>query len=225
MLHTLTLLLQVGAAAAVPTQPAVSHHDHAPAAVTAPAQQGRIKLVVAPTGNETRFKVNETLVGMELPNDAIGRTGRITGALVVQPNGQIVTAESRFEVELDSLVSDQANRDRYIKTNTLATAQFPKAVFVPSSAKGLPARIPVAQDLTFELVGDLTIRDVTKPVTWTVKGKMLPTGEISGAATTTFTFADFNLTKPSVRRVLGVRDEITLEYDFRLVPAPATPDR
>jgi polyisoprenoid-binding protein YceI len=221
---TLILFLQIGAAAA-PVQSAVAHESHAPAPVVAQAQANRIKLVVAPTGNETRFKVNEQLVNVELPGDAIGKTSRITGALVVQPNGQIVAAESRFEVELDSLVSDAANRDRYIKRNTLATAQFPKAVFVPTSAKGLPARIPVAQDLTFELVGDLTIRDVTKPVTWVVKGKMLPSGEISGTATTSFTFDEFTLTKPRVARVLTVADKIDLEYDFRLVPATSTPDR
>jgi polyisoprenoid-binding protein YceI len=217
---TFALVLQLGAGAvAFGQQPAAHHGEAAPAGVNAPRQQ-HLRLVVAPTGNEARFKVNEQLAGIELPGDAIGKTSRVSGALVVEANGQIVTTESKFEVELDSLATDQARRDNYIKRNTLRTAQFPKAVFVPTGVRGLPGRIPVAQDLTFELVGNLTIRDVTKPVTWQVKGKMLANGEITGTAATNFTFADFQMEKPRVTRVLSVADRIDLEYDFHLVPAP-----
>jgi polyisoprenoid-binding protein YceI len=225
MLHSMfALVLQVTAVAAAPSQPSAQKTTVSPPPVVlAPVPvQARLKLVVAPDGNETRFKVNETLMGAELPNDAIGKTSRVSGSLVVEPNGQIVTAESRFEVELDSLVSDQSRRDNFIKRNTLQTAQYPKAVFVPTSVRGLPARLPVAQDLTFELVGDLTVRDVTKPVTWQVKGRMLANGEITGTATTNFTFAEFNMERPRVARVLSVAERIDLEYDFKLVPATAS---
>jgi polyisoprenoid-binding protein YceI len=70
--------------------------------------------------------------------------------------------------------------------------------------------------MTFQMVGELTLREVTRPVTWEVTAKVEGT-TISGQAKTQFTFADFEMTKPSVRRVLSVNDEIRLEYDFRLV--------
>jgi polyisoprenoid-binding protein YceI len=66
------------------------------------------------------------------------------------------------------------------------------------------------------MLGDLTIRGVTKPVTWDVTAKIAQ-GSISGEAKTSFTFVDFELGKPRVRSVLSVNDEIGLEYTFFLV--------
>ena len=55
----------------------------------------------------------------------------------------------------------------------------------------------------------MTIRDVTKPITWDVTGNF--TGNAAtGKATTTFTFEDFNLNQPHVASVLSIVDKITL---------------
>jgi hypothetical protein len=43
-------------------------------------------------------------------------------------------------------------------------------------------------------------------------------GGLAGTATTSFQFAEFGLTKPTVMSVLSVDDLITLEYTFHLVP-------
>jgi hypothetical protein len=43
--------------------------------------------------------------------------------------------------------------------------------------------------------------------------------ELVGAATTSFTFADFGMTVPHVFTVLSVEDHIQLELDFHLVQA------
>jgi polyisoprenoid-binding protein YceI len=65
------------------------------------------------------------------------------------------------------------------------------------------------------LLGDLTVRDVTRPVTWdataTVEGD-----EVRVQAHTTVRFADFGLTIPRVASVLSVEDSIRLEVDLRL---------
>jgi hypothetical protein len=67
-------------------------------------------------------------------------------------------------------------------------------------------------------VGDLTVRDQTRPVTWEVTAKLVQ-GVLTGQATTQFTFADFAINKPRVASVLSVNDDIRLELDFRLLPA------
>jgi polyisoprenoid-binding protein YceI len=73
-------------------------------------------------------------------------------------------------------------------------------------------------DLAFDLVGDLTVHGVTKPSVWHVTA-IAKNGVVSGTATTSFTFEDFGMTRPSTMMVLSVDDTIHLEYDFTLQPA------
>ena len=74
--------------------------------------------------------------------------------------------------------------------------------------------IPTTGKDEFKLNGTLTIRDVTKPITWDVKATWIGTTNVTGTASTKFTFDYFNITKPSVPIVLGVADDIRLELDF-----------
>jgi len=190
----------------------------APKAPGATAKGRALRLVLAPEGNEARYKVREQLVGLEFPNDAVGKTSKVTGMLMIGADGKIVKDSSRFTVDLASITSDKPNRDNYVRTRTLMTAEHPTAVFVPTSAVGLPAVLPTTGELKFDLVGDLTVRGVTKPSTWKVTAKMMPGESVAGTASTNFKFGDFNMTVPTARIVLSVVDEITLEYDFTLVP-------
>jgi polyisoprenoid-binding protein YceI len=74
--------------------------------------------------------------------------------------------------------------------------------------------IPNTGQDEFKLNGSLTVRDVTKPISWNVKATWTGTTNITGTASTKFTFDYFNITKPSVSIVLGVADDIRLELDF-----------
>lgn len=132
----------------------------------------------------------------------------------------IVRAESRFEVDLASLKSDSDRRDNYIRRNTLLTDSLPNAVFVPVVARGLPSPLPATGEFTFQVTGELTIRGVTRPVTWQVTASPGAGGIFSGTARTEFNFALFAIPIPRVASVLSVTDNIRLEYDFRLIPAP-----
>ena len=196
--------------------------SHFGATMASIPQAKAVRYAVAPAGNEARFRVREQLAGFDLPNDAVGKTSQITGAIVIGADGKIVREGSSFTVELTALVSDNERRDNYVRRNTLKTDSFPRAVFVPTSAKGLPAVLPATGETSFELVGDLTIHGVTKPATWQVKATRGASGAVTGTATTSFPFAEFAMTMPKVARVLSVDDKITLEYDFNLVPEPAS---
>lgn len=182
----------------------------------------QLRFVLAATGNEARYRVHEQLLTLTMPSEAVGKTTKLEGSLVIGTDGKIGTG-SKFVVDLASIASDRPNRDNYVRENTLETAKHPSAEFVPVSATGLPARLPAAGDLTFDLIGNLTLHGVTKPCTWKVKAKMSATGESSGTATTFFKFADFSMAQPRVVLVLSVADSITLEYDFHLIPEPTQP--
>jgi polyisoprenoid-binding protein YceI len=102
------------------------------------------------------------------------------------------------------------------------TDSFPTVTLVPTEIRGFTGTLPASGTQSFDMVGDLTVRGVTRPTTWKVTANFAG-GEVSGTAATAFTFTEFGLTQPRVPVVLSVADTIKLEYDFKLVPKPATP--
>ena len=213
---------QVAPPAAVVASPtAVSSASTAIPSSTAAPTTGTIsggdvvRLVVAPEKSEARYRVREQLVNVSLPNDAIGRTKEVTGAIVLKTDGSIVSPDSKFVVGLQTLQTDQSQRDNYVRRNLLQIDQYPTVVFVPTQVTGLPSPLPQSGDVTFKLIGDLTIRNVTQQVTWNVTGK-IQGNELTSQATTSFKFDYFGLTQPKVPVVLSVEDHIQLELDMVL---------
>ena len=178
--------------------------------------EGQLRLVLAPEGNEARYLVTEQLARLNLPTDAVGVTDDLTGQLVLNADGTIDPIQSFFTVDLSSLESDSARRDNFLRNNTLQTGTYPTAVFTPTEAIGLPWPPPADGPVSFQLSGDLTIRDVTRPVTWDFAGQV--SGDaLTGTAHTAFTFGEFELDQPRVPVVLSVEDNIRLELDLHLV--------
>lgn len=175
-----------------------------------------IKLVVAADGNEARYRVREQLVGVDFPNDAVGTTKDITGKIVIGADGKIARDQSKITVNVASLKSDRERRDQFLKRATLGSDSFPTVTLVPTEVHGLPSPVPAGGSLTFEVVGDLTVRGVTHPTTWHVTAAS-QNGAYTGTASTKFTFADFQMTQPKIRILLTVADTIKLEYDFKFV--------
>jgi len=169
--------------------------------------------------SEARYRVREQLVGFTVPNDAVGTTTAIQGGIAFDSRGRVLPSESRFTVDLRTLRSDEARRDNYLRRNTLETDRYPTADFVPTEVRGLGAPFPQTGTVSFELVGDLTIRDATRRLTWeataTIDGQ-----ELSIRARTAFRFADFGLRVPRVSVVLSVEDNIQLETDLLLRQSP-----
>jgi len=176
-----------------------------------------VRLTLVAGDNEARYRVREQLARLSFPSDAIGATRSVTGTIIAKTDGTVLPG-SLVRVDLSSLKSEEAQRDRFIKNNPLQTSRYPFTEFVPTALQGLALPLqsgPVA----FKLVGNMTIKDVTKPVTWDVKGTV--TGdEATGQATTSFNFDYFNLSKPSVFVVLTVEDPIHLEIDLHLKRVP-----
>ena len=176
------------------------------------------RYVVAPNGNTARYRVREQLVGFELPNDAVGETTEVSGEIVIDSDGRIDPQRSRIAVGVGSLTSDRERRDGYIRNRTLETAQHPTVLLVPTETRGVSLPLPSSGSHRFQLVGNLTVKGVTRPTVWNVTGTFAG-DTLTGSAATRFAFSDFELAKPRVSIVLSVADSIGLEYDFRLVRA------
>ncbi len=173
---------------------------------------GLIHYSMVQSKSSASFKVREQLASRNLPSDAIGKTSDISGNMVLNPDGTIDTSVSKIVVNMATLQSDSAMRDGYLRRAILQTDQFPNATFVPTKIIGVDP-LTASGQVKFQVTGNLTIKDVTKPVTWDVTGSV-QNGQATGVATTTFTFEDFNLPQPRVSVVLSVVDSITLEVDL-----------
>ena len=169
-----------------------------------------------PTGTEARYQVRELLAANTIENDVVGKTAGVTGGISLDKAGKVVSAESKITIDLTLLKTDRDRRDGYVQRNTLETATYPHAVLVVKEITGLPAKMPTSGALSFTLVGDLTLKGVTKPTTWTVTATATATG-LTGTAKTKVTFADFGMAVPRVPVVARVDDPIQLELDFNFV--------
>lgn len=173
------------------------------------------RYAIVAEGSEVRYRVREQLAGFNFPNDAVGATSAVQGAIAFDAQGRVVPGESRFTVDVRTLKSNEARRDSYLRRNTLETETHPTVTFVPTEVRHLPFPLPASGSVPFELVGDLTVKDATRRVAWEATGTF-DGGKISVRARTAFRFGDFGLQQPRVRVVLGVEDDIKLEVDLTL---------
>jgi len=180
------------------------------------AKRAALKLVLAPTGNEARYRVREQLMSHDLPNDAVGETKNLTGWISFDSNGKVIRDASKFTVDASSFVSDQDRRDGYVRRRLLESDSYPRVILVPTEITGVKLPLPTSGSAPITMKADLTVRGVTHPTTWTGTASFA-NGGVSGKAATAFTFDDIQLDQPRVPVLLSVADTIKLEIDFNLV--------
>jgi len=181
-----------------------------------PVKGEALRLTLAPSGNEARYRVRERLVGHDFPNDAIGATSSLTGAIVFDSSGKVIRQASKFTVDAGSFVSDKDRRDGFVRGRLLEADEYPTIVLVPTDVRGVTLPLPKSGTAPIEMTGDLTVRGVTRPTVW--KGTaQFKDAQVSGSAATLFTFDAFNIEQPRVPVLLSVADTIRLEINFNLV--------
>jgi|SRR5450432_262102 polyisoprenoid-binding protein YceI len=126
-------------------------------------------------------------------------------------------AKITFTADVNSINTDNDQRDGHLKSDDfLNAAKFPQIKFVSTSFTPLG-------DNKYKLVGNLTIRDVTKSVTFDVKygGTVVAMGGTHAGfkATTKIDRFDYNLkwdkTTEAGGLVAGKDVEITINADFK----------
>src|SRR4051812_28244972 len=176
-------------AADAPTAAAADAPTSAAAAPSAAAGSARTFTIV-PEQTEASYQVQEKFLNRDLPNMALGKTNAVTGELQVSLDGKPSGKVTKITVDLRTLTSDQSRRDNRIRTQWLESEKYPFAEFTSTDAQGIPDSYTEGQEVSFKLTGDMKIREVTKPVTFDVKGK-LEGDTITGSATSKILMKDF----------------------------------
>jgi polyisoprenoid-binding protein YceI len=196
---------QVSATAA---QPATS----AAASNAATASTSTVTLQMLQSESEARFIIDEVL--NDAPKTVIGTTNQVAGEIAVDPQDPTQTRVGVIQVDARALTTDSEFRNRAIKNQILQTDQYEYVTFTPTQIVGLPQSGTVGTPYTFQIVGDLTIRDVTKQVTFDVTATAADESRLEGTATTSIAYADYGISIPQVRQVASVADQVRLELDF-----------
>jgi polyisoprenoid-binding protein YceI len=116
-------------------------------------------------------------------------------------------------VDISQFTSDSARRDNAIRERFLESNRFPIATFIPNQVEGVPQDYQEGQQIEIQVSGDLTVRDVTKPVTFDVT--LEGSGDtITGEATTMILMSDFGFGPISIGGILNTEDEVVVHFRF-----------
>ncbi|MGB1285323.1 MAG: YceI family protein [Aggregatilineales bacterium] len=166
--------------------------------------------------SEARFNIDEDLRGQRIT--VVGVTDEVGGDIGVNFDNPADSIAGVIAINARTLVTDNEFRNRALRGQILRSAEdaFEFIEFVPTAIDGLPEdAITMSGDtLEFEIVGDLTIIETTQEVTFDVSVTLESEDRLSGLATATIDYNDFNLSIPSVPGVANVSDEVILEIDF-----------
>lgn len=194
-----------------PEQSATAEPTAEPTATPAPVS-APITFQIVPAESEVRFSLGEILAGN--PNTVVGVTSELAGELQVDLNDLSTAQLGVIQISAATLATDNNFRNGSIREFILQTDDYPFITFTPTALNGLPAAAAVGDTVTFEIVGDLTIRDVTQSVTFAATVTVVSATQLEGSASTTVNRADFGLDIPSVPNVADVDEEVVLEIDF-----------
>ena len=192
------------------------------AATEGQAVGGLRTFVIVPEQSTASYLVDEEFLGGALDKlgiaagaaDVVGSTQQIAGQLQLNLDDLgAALGENRFTVQMTTLSTGEDRRDSWIRENGPRFNDYPEASFVATAISGAPAAYSEGDEVTFQLVGDLTVRDVTQQVTFTVNAA-LAGDTLSGTAATALKLSDFGIEPPNFANTLVVADDFGIEVQF-----------
>ncbi|MFY0252701.1 YceI family protein [Chitinophaga sp. 30R24] len=148
---------------------------------------------IDPAHSDVQFKVKHLMI-----TTVTGQFAKFDGTME-SANGDFADAKVTFEADINSISTQNAQRDQHLlAADFFEVEKYPKLVFVSKEVKKIDAE-------NYKLIGDLTIRDNTRPVELNVEygGEVVdPYGQ---------TKAGFELTGKINRKDFGLTFHATTE--------------
>lgn len=169
---------------------------------------------IVPEESLVSFTLEEDLRGSRVT--VVGTTNQVAGQLLVDfaepTNSQVGT----IRINVRSLATDNDFRNRAIRGQILLSAQdeYEFSEFVPTSVVGLPETVTIGEPITFQIVGNLTLRGITGEVTFDAAVTPVSETRLQGSATATVQRATWQLNIPNVPGVANVTEDVQLAINF-----------
>lgn len=186
---------------------------------TSTATDGLRTFMVDPAESTVSYLVDEEFLAGALSKlgikagltDVVGSTQAVEGQLELNLDDlSAPLGSNHFTVDMTTLKTDQDRRDSWILKNGPEFNTYPTAEFAATKIAGMPETYTPGETIEFQLSGDLTIREVTQPVTFDVSAT-IDGDTLSGVATTRLLMSDFGIDPPNFANTLTVEDEFGLE--------------
>ena len=196
----------------------------APPATAATADDGlptsAVLYRIVPEESEVRFEIDEILRGA--PTLVVGTTNQVAGDFIIDFADLGASQLGAIRINVRTLRTDEERRDRAIRSRILESAsdQYEFTTLEPVRLEGLPETIEIGQPATFQIVTNLTIRDITREVTFDAELTVVAPDRVEGTAVTTILREDYSLTIPNVPFVASVDEDVLLGITFVAVAVP-----
>ena len=170
---------------------------------------------IDPVHSVAEFKVKHMMI-----SNVKGQFPKISGKLTLDES-DLSRSKVETSIETASIETRDAQRDGHLKSpDFFHVEKFPTMSFKSTGIK-------VVRDGELSVEGDLTIRDNTRKVLFTVEGPTPPTKDpwgnirVAVSATTKISRKDFGLTWNAALETGGilVGDEVTITLDIQFVKA------
>ncbi|MCP4415379.1 MAG: YceI family protein [Chloroflexi bacterium] len=177
---------------------------------------------IVPEESQALYRVEEEFLQGAVENlgqtlgffEAVGTTNIVAGEFQLLIDGTSVTVEGgEFTVDLSTLTSNESRRDKRIRERHLESDTFPIATFVISGVEDFPAEYSDGQEITFKLIGAMTIREITNEEVLTTTA-VLQNGVIRGNAFTEIMMVDYGFDPPVINGFLEALDPAGVEVIF-----------
>lgn len=196
-------------------EPASIVSTAAPTAVNYP--ENATVFVVNQTESGARYRITETFfegANREAQNiepgviETIGNAPSLEGNIVldlsVDPPRVL---GGRLEVDLLLMRTDQPRRDERLRSQWLQAYTYPTASFVLDEQDILADSYERGRQVTFPLSGQMTVRNVTIPLTFQATAVLDPAAQmITATAVAQPLISDFGIDPPALPKIVSVDD-------------------
>jgi polyisoprenoid-binding protein YceI len=197
-----------------PNQSASSTHE--PAA-TQPSG-GLLIYYLFPGKSQASYKITiHPQAQGNVPQTVTATTDQLTGAIRMRAGDLAQATLDPISVDLTHLTTGDAQFNRVLHEQILQTDRFPKATFVPTKIEGMPDSYETGKTISLTIIGDLTIRDITRPVSVLAQVQKSG-GRITGTASGTILWSDFGFAPIDIAGLFTADDIISFNLEFSAMP-------
>lgn len=186
--------------------------------ITLPDNSQYTVLEIVPDESLVTFTLDETLRG--LPTTVVGQSRAVAGQIAIDFADPTTAQIGPILINARTLLTENEFRNNAIQNFILQTEAYELITFTPQQISGLPAQFTANEPVNLTIQGNLTIRDVTQPVTFAATVTADGRTELTGSAAAQISLADFALTIPDAPGVANVSEVVGLRIDFiaRMIP-------
>lgn len=200
---------------ATPTLPPTATPTPAPTEEPADVPAERALFRISQDDSEVRFRINEILAGNAF--EVVGRTKQVAGDVIINYQDPSLSTIGTIAINARTLRTDRNERNDSIRSLILESSkdEYEFIFFEPTELIDAPTEsVDVGETVEFQIKGNLTIKDVTREVTFDATITADALDQITGFARTQILYTDFGLSVNPPPLVAGVEEEVILEIEF-----------